>query len=205
MKETCEQIVKSINPYLWKEQEKYKQVFESLYKSYYNYKKDLYEKYELDESKNPLCHGSRDFYFLIKNVAYSFDNLLKQKKEYSLENEIKIITNAIERNFDALNIKNIKSYKLFKKYYISNRFENEENKEKEFENFEDNEKDVIKNIISNIKDKNSRNLLLITKSSLNILLVETLLKNLNNNNENKIKPIFKIGSLLKMIKEKNTN
>jgi len=160
MNETCEQIVKSINPYLWKEQEKYKQVFESLYKSYYDYKKALYETYKLDESKNPLCHGSRDFYFLIKNVAYSFDDLLKQKIEYSIENEIKIITNAIERNFDALNIGNIKSYKLFKTFYIKNRFENEEHKEKEFDNFEDNEKDVIKNIISNIKDKNSRNLYL---------------------------------------------
>ena len=191
LEETCKEIVKSINKDLWNEQKKYMKIFKALYHAYHEYKK----KVDVKEAMNPLCHGSRDFYFLIKNVAFSFNDLLKKKIEYNVKDEIKIVTCAIERNFDGLHLENnIESTQLFKQLYIEERFK-EDVREKEFANFETNKKDVIGNIISNIYDKNSRNLILITKSSLNLLLVETLLKKLEEiNKKNKIKPIFKIGS-----------
>ena len=206
MKETCEKIVKSIDSNLWKLP--YENIFKALYVSYMKYKKELEEKYGENESNNPLCHGSRDFYYLIKNIAYNFSSLLKQKKEIKKKDEIEIVKIAIERNFDSLhliegkgeekeknnestNIKSKDSIDVFKKCYLKN-FENK--LQNEYEEFE-NKKDVMKNIISNLKDKNSRNLLLITKTSLNLLLYETLLKYLNKDKEIiKIDPIFKIGS-----------
>ena len=44
-----------------------------------------------------------------------FNDLFKQKIEFNLENEIKIIANAIERNFDALNIIDPENNQLYKK------------------------------------------------------------------------------------------
>ena len=196
VEDTCKEIVESINKYLFDDKKQYKKIFIALYKSYIQYKK-LLEKENIDESKNNLCHGSRDFYFLIKNVAYSLNDLLEKNIEYNKEDEYRIVTLAIERNFDSLIINNRESTQIFKEIYLENRFTEGEKKDKIFEGFETKEKDVINNIISNIKDKKSRNLLLISKSSLNLLLVETLVKKLNEINkssEKKVIPIYKIGS-----------
>ena len=59
---------------------------------------------------------------------------------------------------------------------------------------EEKEKDIIHNILSNIRDKNSRNLLLITKSSLNLLLVEELEKQIKANNKSGRKTVYRISS-----------
>ena len=186
--ETCQKIVKNIDSNLWEENSK--NIFIPLYKAYIEYKKLLINKYKIDEAKNPLCHGNRDFYFLIKNVSY---NMLKQKKDNKNINALEIVKLAIERNFDSLHLENEESCEIFKKLFINNC----ENKEMEVE-FKNSKKDVINNIISNIIDKKSRNLLLITRTSLNILLVDTIkekLKQLYNEKKiNKIEPIYKIGS-----------
>ena len=91
-------------------------------------------------------------------------------------------------------IKDKKSSEKFKEIFL-NKYKNDEFKSnKDFIT----DKDVIKNIISNIIDKNSRNLLLITKNSLNLLLVNMLREKLEQLYEekkiNKIIPIYKIGS-----------
>jgi hypothetical protein len=75
--ETCKKIVKNIGPNLWTEENK--KIFEALVESYIEYKKYLQDE-EIEESENPLCHGSRDFYFLIKNVAYNLLIYYKIKK-----------------------------------------------------------------------------------------------------------------------------
>ena len=201
IQETCEKIVKSINPKLWRQP--YQSIFEALYLSYKEYKEELEKKYQVNEAENPLCHGSRDFYYLIKNVAYNLNKLLESNKDYSIDDEICIVTSAIERNFDSLHLKEKQKIKegktfnkseesvtIFKKIYKKNR--SEADKEK-LEQFVNKKKEVIKNILSNINDKNSRNLLLVTKSSLNILLVETMIKKLKENNNNAV-PIHEIGS-----------
>jgi hypothetical protein len=77
IEETYEEIGKSINPDLWNNNKKYINIFQASSASYKDYKKEL-SKIEIDESNNSLCNGSRDFYFLIKNVAYSFNDLLKK-------------------------------------------------------------------------------------------------------------------------------
>ena len=193
--ETCEKLVKSINPYLF--EDKYKKIFEGIYTSYINYKKDLTTKYNINESENPLCHGSRDFYYLIKNVAFKLNNLLNNNKDLTNEDEIEIVFTAIERNFGALELNEKDSSFIFKELYLNERDKTENNMKIKF-NDRKCKNNVIKNIILNIKDKKSRNLLLITKSSLNSLIVETLLTELRKDKEtNKIKPIFKIGSSFK--------
>ena len=188
--ETCKKIVINISPNLWTEETQ--KIFEALVLSYIKYKKYL-KVNNIEESENPLCHGSRDFYFLIKNVAY---NLLNTNKENNEINKIiEIVKSAIERNFGALYIKDKKSSEIFKEYFL-NEYNNDEFKSN-IDYFKT-DKDVIKNIISNIIDKNSRNLLLITKSSLNLLLVNMLREKLEQLYEekkiNKIIPIYKIGS-----------
>ena len=187
--ETCKKIVKNISENLWNGENK--KIFKALVESYIEYKHNL-KKEKIEESENPLCHGSRDFYFLIKNVAY---NLLNKKKENNeIINRIEIVKSAIERNFGALYIKDKKSSEKFKEIFLKIYNNDEFNSNKEFKT----DKDVIKNIISNIIDKNSRNLLLITKSSLNLLLVNMLREKLeqlyNEKKINLISPIYKIGS-----------
>ena len=188
--ETCEKIVKNISPNLLTEETQ--EIFDALVLSYKKYKDYLKEE-KIEESENPLCHGSRDFYFLIKNVAY---NLLNSNKENNEKNKIiEIVKSAIERNFGALYIKNKKSSEIFKEFFL-NECKSDVFKSNEY--YFKTDKDVIKNIISNIIDKNSRNLLLITKSSLNLLLVNMLREKLKQLYEekkiNKIIPIYKIGS-----------
>ena len=193
MEETCKKIVLSINPILWSKP--YDKIFKALYNSYMNYKKKLEDEYKINESDEPLCHGSRDFYYLIKNVAYNLSDFLSKNKNFTEADEIEFVTSAIERNFDSLHLKKNnkteESIKVFKEIYLKEREKNNDDKFKEFLN---KKKDVIKNIISNIQDKQSRNLLLITKSSLNILLVETLLKKLKETNKKDIELIHEIGS-----------
>lgn len=193
IKETCGKIVKSINPNLWKPP--YQQIFEVLSDSYMQYKKDLEKVYKVNEADEPLCHGCRDYYYLIRNVAYNLSDFSDHNNNFTDIDEIEFVTSAIERNFDSFHIKSNntieESIKVFKKIYLDKRKKNNDDKFKDFVN---KEKDVIKNIISNIHDKKSRNLLLITKSSLNILLVETLLKKLKENSKDDIGLFHEIGS-----------
>ena len=150
---TCEDIVKSINNNLLLNEE-YKSIFDSLGYSYFHYKQNINdidkkkkeENYSDFLSLDPLCHGSRDFYYLIKNVAYSFNDLLKEKIDYKIEDEIKIVNNAIDRNFGSFKIEGKDSDDYFKNLY-------EEKRKIKFKR----KKNVIDSIISNINDKKARN------------------------------------------------
>ena len=134
--ETCKEIVESINKDLYNNEE-YKVIFEALYKAYKDYKeyfeknnekKNEDENNKDNENKNKtnkpqkkdlniLCHGSRDFYFLIKNVAFSLNDKLKENKKIAFEDIIKIVSVAIERNFDGFNINDMSSSAFFKEKY----------------------------------------------------------------------------------------
>ena len=110
----------------------------------------------VNEANEPLCLGCRDFYYLIKNVAYNLSDFL-EKKNFTIDDEIEIVTTAIERNFDSLHLKSTnnktseESIKVFKKIYLENRGKKNDDKFKEFAS---KKKNVIKNILSNIQDKN---------------------------------------------------
>ena len=133
-----------------------KDLFISLANSYFEYKEILQKKYK----KNEEFHGLNDFYQLIKTAM---KYLIKAREDYidineSIKQEIGV--KIIERNFAGFefntgNLTNITSFEIieniFKKRFIDFN---------EFKNY-----DIIQNIYENIKDNDSRYLLLIYNSS----------------------------------------
>ena len=164
-----------------------KDLFIHLADTYFEYKNILKKQYTIQED----FHGSRDFYHLIKT---SMRQLLKKKEEdfgLNIDENVKqeIGINSIERNFAGLefnagqegsktSLEIIKS--LFKKRYINCDIR------KKY--------DVLKTIFENIKDKDSRYLLLVSKSSISNYLLNSILTSTKVEKDLKRELSFYIGS-----------
>ena len=143
-------------------------LFKALANTYHDYKEKLKTEYTFKED----FHGSRDFYHLIKTAMRI---LLKKKKEdYDLivdenvKQEIGII--SIERNFAGLEIKTSAQKSISSLEIIKNIFK------KYFKNCDTSKNyKVLQTICDNIKDKDSRYLLLVTKSSISNYLLNSIL------------------------------
>ena len=157
---------------------RYKEFFENLGKSYYEYKKYLKENHNSKGKED--FHGNRDFYHLIKN---SSRNILEKDKNNQL-NEVTLLESAIdsiERNFSGMQFDDkdkttsLQEFKkIFKQMYPNCQVT------KEY--------DVLKRIKENINDLNSRYLLVFSKSSVSPFLISTIL------NDEKKEYSFYIGS-----------
>ena len=139
----------------------FKDCYVSLAKGYFNYIK--YRKNERNKEFMNF-HGSRDFYHLIKNVSRNFIKYEFENPNLKINNNVKsnILMRGIERNFGGLQDSISKFKEFVGKYY-------------KFENI-NNEYNVMNCIGSNIIDYESRYLLIISKSSLSQILIESILK-----------------------------
>ena len=156
------------------QEDKNKNLIIHLVKSVYQYKNRLNK----NKDKNKNFHGTRDFYYLIKNIVRNI--IKKQNTNFDIYDEVFF---AIESNYNGL-------------------FKNNESSaskaiETEFIKFNPIEKKNIFNkyntidlIEDNIKDNERRYLLLITKSNLSQYLVKQIIKN---QEEREI--IYYLGSL----------
>ena len=145
-----------------------KELFVALANTYFEYKEKLELQYTIKED----FHGSRDFYHLIKT---SMRQLLKKKEEdlgFNIDENVKqeIGINSIERNFAGLEFEDgkdgiITSLQIFKKLFKTRYVNCDERKEY----------NVLKTIFENIKDKESRYLLLVSKSSISSYLLNSIL------------------------------
>ena len=144
----------------------YKQFYEDLGLAYFKYKKILKNKYNKKED----FHGNRDFYHLIKYSAREIIKSNKQKEE-NKEIEKAISFSGLERNFGGLkfisenNKVEATSIRIIKTIYCKKKCDN---------NYE-----VLSRIKENINDIKSRYLLVISKSSASIFLLQTILKEIN--------------------------
>ena len=173
--DTAETIAKTYDDTL---ANKNKSFFSNLAQTYFNYKEILakHEKYQ-------DFHGSRDFYHLIKNSTKSLLNKVKNTKNIEIDEQVKQTTgiDSLERNFGGLELKNgDTSLELIKKEF-KRKFENV-NIQKKY--------DVLKRIEENINDKDSRYLLLSSKSSVSYYLLKDILSSKNINKDSS----FYIGS-----------
>ena len=160
---------------------KYNLFFQNLGLTYFNYKKYLKEKHNLDGKED--FHGNRDFYHLVKNAARNMD-IKENKKELNEDSLIEIGVNSIERNFGGIQFDdNEKKTSLeivkdiFKTKYPPVNVTKEYN--------------VLQRVKENINDLNSRYLLVISKSSISTFLLSSIL--LEENKEHS----FYIGSKFK--------
>ena len=171
---TAFEISKIYSKYFIQE-EKNKNLLNHLVKSVYKYKTGL----NLNKDKNRNFHGTRDFYYLIKTLVNNITK--KQNTNFNIYDEVFF---AIESNYNGL-------------------FKNNESSaskaiESEFIKFNPIEKKIKLNIFStmeliknNIKDNESRYLLLITKSNLSQYLIRQMIK--SEQEEREI--IYYLGSL----------
>ena len=154
-KETSLTIGKSYDDIL---ASRYKDFFENLGKSYYEYKQYLKDKHNLDGKED--FHGNRDFYHLVKN---SSRNIVEKEKNNQL-NDVTLVESAvdsIERNFSGIQFEEKKtSLEVFKGIFNSMY---PINVSKDY--------DVLKRIKENINDINSRYLLVISKIKGNIIFI----------------------------------
>ncbi len=154
-------------------EEKYENLIKYLSKAVYKYKKGLFESKDINRN----FHGTRDFYNLIKSVVRNILN----KKDCNLIDEVFF---SIECNYNGLFKNNeSSSSKAIEKELIKNYPLENENKFNKF--------NIIQLITNNIKDNESRYLLLITQSSLSQYLVIQMLK--EEQDEREI--IYYLGSL----------
>jgi len=138
-------------------------IFDDLAIAYSKYKKKLYE----EKRERYDFHGTRDFYYMIKNIAQIITNAESYLKE---EEILYIIEESINRNFSGF--KN--STTLFK--------DNLEIKYKIHERNNDLVQiNAIQAIKSNLEDYESRYLMIIGESQVSINLLQNLISNLNNN------------------------
>ena len=162
---TARTIAESYNEQLAKENV---DLFDALAITYDKYKNTLHEKYIIKEEH----HGSRDFYHLIKIAMRQIISLKEKDVSINIDEHLKesIGINSIERNFAGLefnkgNEGSTTSLEIIKKIF----------KEK-FVNCEIQKNyDVLKIICENIKDSESRYLLLISKSSISNYLLNSIL------------------------------
>ena len=167
LSETALAIAKSYDPRLIQD---YKEYFEYLASTYFEYKEELKNNsysfesgFDKERYKNiKEFHGTRDFYHLIKIASKLFIDKNFTKDNYDIEN---ILNESIERNFGGLD-NSIKIFKEIFKKYVPNVNEI-------------NEYDVMKCIKSNILDSKSRYLLIETKSSISHFLITLILDGLN--------------------------
>ena len=138
----------------------YKELIDNLVKTYWNYKNFLKEK-SLRE-----FHGLRDFYHLIKNTIHY---LIEEKKtnnnpnENIMEKSYKIGIKSLYRNFDGLK-EPFNSFEKIKEIFDEFYPEHIDLKPNIFDCLED-----------NIKDNNSRFLLLVMESSISIHLLKNIM------------------------------
>ena len=179
LKKTAQTIAESYNQQLAKT---HKDLFETLAVTYHEYKNELKTKYSRKED----FHGSRDFYHLIKNAMRALLKKASDEKEMDIDDHIKetIGINSLERNFGGLEFETDKNSKSSLEI-VKSKFQ------KTYVNCPVGKKyDVIKRIKENIKDKGSRYLLLISKSSVSSYLLSTIL----NEEDVKKESTFYIGS-----------
>ena len=174
--ETSETIAKTYDDTL---ASKNKEFFSNLANTYFNYKEEL----KTNHTKFEDYHGSRDFYHLIKNSMISL--LIKAKKERNtqLDEQIKQTTgiDSLERNFGGLELnQDLTSLMLIKKEF-----------KKKYEKINIQKKyNVLQRIEENLSDKQSRYLLLISKSSVSNYLLKNILSDKKINKDSS----FYIGS-----------
>ena len=141
------------------QEDKNKNLINHLVKSIFKYKNGL----NSSKDKNKNFHGTRDFYYLIKTLVRNI--IKKQNTNFNIYDEIFF---AIESNYNGLFKNNESSAsKAIESEFIKN-YPTEKKKLNKFTTSE-----LISN---NIKDNESRYLLLITKSNLSQYLVRQMLK-----------------------------
>ena len=149
--------------------EKYKIFFENLGKSYFLYKQEIKKKHNLDGKED--FHGNRDFYHLAKNASKNIidKEVDSQINEFTLMN---IAIRSIERNFSGIVFQDIYPnasqeffISIFKKLYPDCRYLNSNG--------------ILERIKENIRDLDSRYLLVISKSSSSTYLISSLLNDEN--------------------------
>ena len=180
LNKTSQIIAESYNPHLAQTNS---DLFEALANLYYNYKKILKKNY----SDKQEYHGSRDFYHLIKIAMRQLLSKTLSEQDNQIDEHVKesIGINSIERNFSGLefddNNSSLKIIKtLFKEKYPNCDTEGNYN--------------VIEKIRENIKDKDSRFLLLISKSSVSNYLINSILTSEEMKKDLKKELSFYIGS-----------
>ena len=144
----------------------YKNFFENLGKSYYNYKQYLKQKHSNDGKED--FHGNRDFYHLVKNSAR---NMIDKQNEKALNDAslLECAIDSIERNFSGIQFEenNKKaSLEIFKE--IFHEIYPDCQIKKEY--------DVLKRVKENINDINSRYLLIASESSIGTFLLSSILE-----------------------------
>jgi len=145
---------------------RYEDFLEKLGKSYYEYKRYLTIRHNLDGKEN--LYGYRDFYSLIKK---SLRNMMEKEKNNELNEKtlLESAVDSIERNFSGIKIEYNErtSLEIFKEMF--QKFYPECQVIKEY--------DIIKRIKDNINDLNSRYLLVFAKSSISTFLLSSILSN----------------------------
>ena len=162
--------------------ERYDTFFEILSRTYYNY------KIKIKNSQFEDFHGNRDFYHLIKIAAKKIvkyeeskrnKKMLNEEEDNSYENKIieEICISSLERNFGGFenSINFIKE--IFYTFYKNKTVKRGYN--------------VLECIKENLQDKESRYLLLVSKSSISNYLLNLIF------NKMKVKYTFYLGSKFK--------
>ena len=162
--------------------ERYDIFFEILSKTYYNYKE------KIKNSQYEDFHGNRDFYHLIKIAAKKIvkyeeskrkKKILNEENDNYYENKIieEICISSLERNFggfdNSINIIKEIFYTFYKNKTVKKRY------------------NVLECIKENLEDKESRYLLLVSKSSISNYLLNLIFNKMN------IKYSFYLGSKFK--------
>ena len=163
-KETALTIGKSYDDNL---AEKYQGFFEYFGEIYFKYK-DFLRKYHNQDGKDEF-HGNRDFYHLVKIAARMLVDL---KADLITDDNLKDISvSSVERNFGGMQFggNSSTSLEVVKKLL----------KEKFIKLEISKDYPVLDRIEENIKDSQSRYLLVISKSSISIFLLSSILLNLN--------------------------
>ncbi len=143
--------------------EENKALYENLGIAYYEYKNYLKKDHSQDGKDE--FHGNRDFYHLIKNFAR---NSVEGKKQIDKHIIDIMSVNSIERNFGGLQFNDINSTTSIGKF--KNIFSKTNVNVKT-----GNKYDVLERIKNNINDFESRYLLIISKSSVSMSLLESIL------------------------------
>ena len=186
LKTTAKIIAESYNPQLAQHN---LDLFEAQAETYYKYKGILVKDYPSKQD----YHGSRDFYHYIK---ISMRQLLSKKSETEEDIDLHmkeiIGVNSIERNFAGLEFDNSDNNNIGNKTslkVIKNIFKEKYPNCNATDNY-----DVIGKIRENIKDVESRYLLLISKSSVSNYLINSILTSEEMKNDLKKELSFYIGS-----------
>ncbi|ORX42165.1 hypothetical protein BCR36DRAFT_465734 [Piromyces finnis] len=170
--DTALAIAKSYDPKLVQD---YKIYYEYLSSSYYNYKEGLKNNslkfknnnktnFKLPNKNIKEFHGTRDFYHLIKILSKLFIQNKFPTEKCIIDD---ILMESIERNFGGLDYSIEKFKEMFKTLY---------------QNVNDISKyDVMNCVLNNIKDSDSRYLLIVTKSSISQYLITLIIQELCKN------------------------